>query len=134
MARATGPILIVDDEPKIRKVLRQMLEDLGYRCLEARNARQMLERVGDSMPQAVLLDIQMPGLDGRQALRLLKQRSPATPVIMITAYPEYGPAQEWAGLGASDYLVKPFTLERLKESLEKTIGDRRGNGEQRKTT
>jgi CheY-like chemotaxis protein len=106
-------VLIADDSMVIRAVLRQHLEEEGYRVLEAVNGPNAIEMVRHHRPDMVLLDIEMPGLNGHEVLRRLKadEELQDTPVVFLTA--TTGSEQLVAALraGAQDYLKKPFDQE-----------------------
>ena len=119
-------VLIVDDEPLARQRLRDLLGEVGGHDLvgEATNGAEAIERAHELAPDAVLLDIQMPVLDGLEAARHLSTFDPAPAVVFCTAYDAHALAAFEAR--AVDYLVKPIRRERLAEALERA---RRFNGE-----
>ena len=106
-------ILVVDDEPSVRTALQRALRLDGYDVALAGDGEEALAAVAAASPDAVLLDVLMPRLDGLQVCRELRRRGDHTPVLMLTA--RDGVADRVAGLdaGADDYLVKPFHLEEL---------------------
>ena len=112
-----GVILIVDDELKIRQVLQGFLELHGFKTLAAGSGEEALEICQRSNPTIVLLDINLPGLNGLQTLEALKELKPSLPVIMITALEEEDVLQEALTRGANDYILKPFNLEYLETTL-----------------
>lgn len=105
-------ILVIDDDPKITDFLRRALAYEGYRVDTAGDGPGGLLRARDHPPDLVILDVMLPGLDGREVARRLRAGGD-TPVLMLTARDEV--ADRVAGLdaGADDYLVKPFALEEL---------------------
>jgi two-component system, LytTR family, response regulator len=110
--------LIVDDEPIARKILREELEllDSVQSICEAENGEAALLAIGSSKPDVVFLDIQMPGIDGFEVLKLLKGgHVPA--FVIVTASDEY--AIRAFDAGAIDYLLKPITQQRLIQSVER---------------
>ena len=111
----TGPveILVVDDEPALRTSLRRALLLDGYRVDLAEDGEQALGRVATRPPDAIVLDVLMPGIDGLEVCRRLRAGGDRTPILMLTALD--GVHDRVAGLdeGADDYLVKPFALEEL---------------------
>lgn len=118
--------LIVDDEPVARRVLREELELLpGITVLgEAENGRQALERIREWSPDLVLLDLQMPGLDGFGVVAALD--GPATPsIVIVTAFDQH--AIRAFEAGAVDYLLKPVSHDRLVRCLDR-VRSRRSNG------
>jgi CheY-like chemotaxis protein len=107
------PILLVDDDPEMRAVVRDFLAGAGFRVLEAADTEALLALVPRVEPAAIILDHELPGDWGLEVLPLLRQQHPHIPVIVITAFG--GPrlratAEE---LGAAGYLDKPFRLARL---------------------
>ncbi|MBC8646457.1 MAG: response regulator, partial [Thermoanaerobaculia bacterium] len=111
-------VLIVDDDESIRKLLRFELEPYGIRILESENGRNGLELARREKPDAILLDVLMPGLDGWQTLRTLKE-SPETrsiPVMMLSVVEDRAVGLSF---GAFDYLLKPLNRADLFESLER---------------
>ncbi|MDP2791227.1 MAG: response regulator [Rectinemataceae bacterium] len=123
MASATRTILVVDDDPSIRKVLSLGLERLGYNIRLAVNGQEGLNLVagGEVDPDCILLDIRMPLLSGREALPKLRELKPLTPVIMLTAYNDLATGLEAMKNGAFDYLVKPSRLEHIAETIARAI-------------
>ncbi len=115
-------IMAVDDEQGILRLLKRSLEPEGYDVILADNGTVALELFEEHMPDLVILDIMMPGLDGFQVLDLIRQRS-NVPVIMLTAKREVSTARDALGLGADDYVRKPFytqeLLARIKAKLRR---------------
>jgi len=108
-------ILIVDDEPHIRQMMRLTLEAAGYQVDEGADGQAGLDRFGDgSAYDAVMLDQRMPGLDGLETLRQIKQRAPEACVVMVTAYASIELAVDAMRMGAADFLRKPMTPETLR--------------------
>lgn len=110
-------ILIVDDEPNVRLVLRTALEPVGYRVDEAGDGTAALERVAELAPDLVLLDLQMPLMNGMTTLGRLRASGRDVPVVIITAHGSVPSAVEAMKLGAIDFLQKPLTPERLRETV-----------------
>jgi two-component system response regulator MprA len=107
-------ILVVDDERAVRESLRRALVLQGYEVELASDGAEALERLAaDGQPDAVVLDILMPGIDGLEVCRRLRQRGNSVPVLMLTARDAVGDRVEGLDAGADDYLVKPFALEEL---------------------
>jgi two-component system KDP operon response regulator KdpE len=113
-------ILIVDDEPRLVTFMRVNLEAEGCRIISADNGRKALERVREDMPDAVLLDIMMPGLDGFETLRRLREFS-AVPVVILTAKDEEDDRIRGLELGADDYIGKPFSHRELVSRLRAVL-------------
>ena len=118
-------ILIVDDEPRIRDLIREHLQHAGYDCLEAGDGTAALSTLAGESVDLVILDIMMPFMDGMTCLREMRTRKIMTPVIMLTARSEE--YDKLAGLesGADDYVVKPFSprelVARVKAVLSRTM-------------
>jgi two-component system, OmpR family, response regulator MprA len=107
-------ILVVDDERAVRDSLRRALELQGYEVELASDGAEALERLAaNGQPDAVVLDILMPGIDGLEVCRQIRRRGSGVPVLMLTARDAVGDRVEGLDAGADDYLVKPFALEEL---------------------
>ena len=113
-------ILIVDDEPLIRWSLKERLTQEGYRILEAETAAQAVERARDGI-DLVLLDFRLPDADGLEVLKRIKQASPDTLVIMLTAHSSIEMAVEAMRHGAYHFASKPFDLEEVALLVEKAL-------------
>lgn len=115
-------ILIVDDEEHIRRMIRLTLEAAGYEAGEAADGLRGLEAFGDGAGwAAILLDQKMPGMDGLETLRHMRERDPACRVIMVTAYASIELAVDAMKLGATDFLRKPMTPEMLRNAVRATL-------------
>ena len=112
-------ILLVDDEPDIREVLRLALADFGYRVLEAENGDQALHVFRDVQPPVVLTDIKMPGMDGIQLLQKIKNENPETEVIMITGHGDMDLAVRSLKNEATDFIIKPINVDVLEIALRR---------------
>jgi len=111
-------ILIVDDDASFRNMLALHLsESGGYDVTSAVNGEEALTLLTTHQPQAVVLDLMMPGMGGMEALRRMKAQHPGLCVVTVTAYEDLGGAHEVLALGAVDYLKKPFKLEHLDALL-----------------
>jgi two-component system response regulator MprA len=109
-------ILVVDDERAVRESLRRALELEGYEielAADGQEALQLLETNGDAQPDAVILDVLMPGVDGLEVCRRLRRRGNRVPVLMLTARDEIENRVAGLDAGADDYVTKPFALEEL---------------------
>jgi CheY-like chemotaxis protein len=110
-------ILIVDDEPHIRQMMRLTLEAAGHQVEEAVDGEAALDRFGDGRAyDVVLLDQRMPGRDGLETLRQIKVRAPDARVVMVTAYASIELAVDAMRLGATDFVRKPMTPETLRSA------------------
>ncbi|MFF4320547.1 response regulator transcription factor [Streptomyces sp. NPDC001568] len=106
-------ILVVDDEPAVREALRRSLAFEGYDVQTAVDGLDALERADAYAPDLIVLDIQMPRMDGLTAARRLRAAGGVTPILMLTARDTVGDRVTGLDAGADDYLVKPFELDEL---------------------
>ena len=110
-------LLVVDDEPAVREALRRALELEGYRVELAEDGADALARIAAGEPDAVVLDILMPLVDGLTVARRLRDQGSRVPILMLTARDSVGDRVAGLDAGADDYLVKPFALEELHARL-----------------
>jgi len=114
-------LLLVDDEESIQIVYREEFEDEGYQVISALNGAIALEKFKEEKPDLVILDIQMPGMNGVEVLRQMKMLDARVPVILSSAYQEF---KRDLGTWASDeYVVKSGNLDELKSAVRKLLGD-----------
>ena len=118
-------ILIVDDEWAITKLLSQKLSRKGYRCKEANSAEQALAKLRSNPTELLILDVKMPGRSGIELLPEIRGRYPDTAVIMATAIVETSVVIECMKQGADDYICKPFDLDEVALSVDRTLEKRR---------
>ena len=117
-------ILLVDDEAHILRLTELSIRKGNYEIITARNGLEAIECVTLHKPDLVIMDVQMPGMDGLQALQILKS-DPATakiPVIVLTARGHQLTRQEAEGLGASAFLTKPFSPTQLLAETQRILG------------
>jgi two-component system response regulator MprA len=124
-------VLVVDDERAVRESLRRALELEGYHVELAADGQEALDRVAaDGEPDAMILDILMPGIDGLEVCRRMRREGRRLPVLMLTARDEVENRVAGLDAGADDYVTKPFALDellaRMRALLRRTIG---GSGE-----
>jgi DNA-binding NtrC family response regulator len=117
-------ILVVDDDDVIRDTLCELLSG-NYSCQTANTAEEALARLEAQAFDVVLTDISMPGLSGMDLLNKVVQLYPRTAVIIISGISDEEQAQSLISLGAADYLLKPFRLEVVEESVRRAIEGRR---------
>jgi DNA-binding NtrC family response regulator len=122
-------ILIIDDEPKIRRILGLLLRDQGHQVFEAPDATSGLEALVEQSPDLILLDLSLPDLDGLEVLQRVRARDAETDVIVMTAYGTIRSAVEAIRGGAFDYLPKPFDNEELLLLVARVLQLRRLNAE-----
>ena len=120
-------ILVVDDEPAVRESLRRALRLEGYEVELAADGQEALDVVHANGPDAMLLDVSMPRLDGLETCRRLRTEGNGLPVLMLTARDEVSDRVAGLDAGADDYLPKPFALEELLARLRALLR-RSGNG------
>jgi putative two-component system response regulator len=119
-------LLIVDDEQVIREVLTEKLTTAGYACSTAGNSAEALRKIEtDHTFSLVLSDIDMPGQNGISLLKDIKTRNPEMDVVMVTGVVDVDTAIQSIRLGASDYITKPFNLEEVVLTVERTLEKRR---------
>jgi len=106
-------VLVVDDEPAIRRALRPPLMELGFQVSEASRGEEALQALRASAYDAVLLDINMPGIGGIETLKRIRTFAPRLPVLMLTVRDEEEDKVEALDLGADDYVTKPFSTREL---------------------
>ena len=119
-------VLVIDDEEAARRAVAEGLRELGWEVLEAGDGLSGLEAAVQGRPEVVLLDLRLPGLDGEQVLRRLRQTS-RVPLIVISAKREEDDRVAALDMGADDYLIKPFTVRELAARIRAVL--RRSEGE-----
>lgn len=126
LTRKGATVLLVDDEDQLRRVMKDLLERQGYTVVEARDGAQALDEVDRHAPDIVILDLNLPGVDGYAVLSQLRSR-PATrqiPIIVLTAKGDEDNEVRVLELGADDFLTKPFRAKALAARLESALGRR----------
>jgi len=129
-------ILVIDDEPLVVEVLKIMLEIKNYEIITASNGIEGIERSVREKPDLVILDILMPGMDGYQVCRKLKEdrKTMTIPVIMLTALGGQSAEKEKGySSGAYGYIFKPFDEEKLLKSVERALKYKGANSSKKKT-
>jgi DNA-binding response OmpR family regulator len=114
-------ILIVDDEDTLRTLVRAELEERGFYVDEAGDGDEALEKMKDTRYTLVILDIKMPGTDGLEVLRIIREQNLADKVIMLTGVNELKIARDTLQLGANDFLTKPYEFKTLLACMERVI-------------
>jgi two-component system, NtrC family, response regulator AtoC len=117
----TYKILVIDDEPLNLDLLDQELSELGYSIAKARDGNEGLNKIAEISPDLVLLDYQMPGMNGLEVLSEIRQRAGDLPVVMITAYGTIERAVEAIKCGADDFVTKPFDPDHLSVVVKKAL-------------
>ena len=119
-ANAERRVLIVDDEPNLVDAIRMYLEMEGYVILTAMSGREAIEKLRDLLPDLIVLDVMMPGMDGFETLREIRKVS-NVPVIMLTARGEEDDKVRGLRLGADDYVPKPFSQRELSSRVQAVL-------------
>ena len=112
MTAAPLKILVVDDEPPIRKLLRMGLTTQGYEVLEASNGKTALELLGKK-PDLIILDLGLPDIAGHELLRMIRARDESVPIVVLSSRSDEVGKVQALNLGADDYVTKPFGMEEL---------------------
>ncbi len=112
-------ILLVDDEESIHLLYREELEEEGYEVHSALSGEEALEKLNIISPDLVILDINMPGMNGIDVLRRLKEINQKLPVILSSAYQEF--KQDLASWASDDYIVKSSNLDELKNAVQRHL-------------
>ncbi|HCE68280.1 MAG: Fis family transcriptional regulator [Geobacteraceae bacterium GWC2_55_20] len=114
-------ILIIDDDTSLRRVLEYNLQEAGYAVAAAASGEEGLRLFDEVAPALVITDMKMPGMDGMQVLKAVKERSPETLVIIVTAFGTVDIAVEAMKSGAHDYITKPFNRDELRMTVAKAL-------------
>ena len=120
-------ILIVEDEPKSIKWIRDILQVSGYSTIEATNGKQGVEFAKANKPDLILMDVQMPVMDGLEATRILKADTTTRniPVIALTSYAMIGDKEKFLRVGCDGYLAKPVDIDLLLDAISKFLPNTR---------
>ncbi len=113
-------VLVIDDEPPIRKLLRMGLTSQGYDVLEASNGKAGLEMLGQN-PNLVILDLGLPDFQGFDLLRMIRARNESVPIVVLSSRGDEAGKVEALDLGADDYVTKPFGMEELLARMRAAI-------------
>ncbi len=117
----TAKILVIDDDTSLRRVLEYNLQEEGYEVEAAASGEEGLKLFRQLLPDLVITDMKMSGMDGLQVLKSIKESSADTLVIIITAFGTVDVAVEAMKAGAYDYITKPFNREALKLTVKKAL-------------
>lgn len=116
-------VLVVEDDPSLRRLYEAEFEEEGYRVETASTGEEAVSRMEEAAPDAVVLDIRLPGMNGLDLLRLLLQKHPEVAVVLNSAYPGY--KQDFASWSADGYVVKSSDTTELKAVVAGALGARR---------
>ena len=123
-----GLVLVVDDEPDVRKVVRMTLEKSGYDVVEAEDGAKAIEEIkkGENsiLLNLIVTDIRMPNMNGIDVINYYKKEWPSVPIIVLTGFPDLEMATTMFQHGVSDYLVKPVEADKLRASVAKALEQR----------
>ncbi|MFC3886394.1 response regulator [Bacillus songklensis] len=114
-------ILIVDDQFGIRILLTEVLQKEGYQTFQAANGFQAIDIAKQNAPDLVLLDMKIPGMDGIEILKRLKEHDQSIKVIIMTAYGELDMIQEAKDLGALTHFAKPFDIDEIRQAVRQYL-------------
>lgn len=114
-------ILVVDDAAFMRVRCAKLLKENGYSVIEAGNGAEAIKVYGEAKPDAVLMDITMPEMDGLTALKEIKKIDPRARVAMVTAMGQQAMVMDALKSGARDFVLKPFQTDRMLEALKKLL-------------
>jgi two-component system KDP operon response regulator KdpE len=120
MSAAPIKVLVIDDEPPIRKLLRMGLTTQGYEILEASNGKMALEKLGEE-PALIILDLGLPDIQGHELLRTIRARNEAVPIVVLSSRGDEAGKVQALDLGADDYLTKPFGMDELLARLRAAL-------------
>jgi len=123
--KSEGLVLVVDDEPDVRKVVRMTLEKAGYDVLEADDGIKAIEEIkqGENslLLNLIITDIRMPNRDGIDVINYYRKKWPSVPLIVLTTFPDLDMAIGMLHHGVVDYLVKPVEAEKLRAAVAKAL-------------
>ena len=113
MSASPPKVLVIDDEPPIRKLLRMGLSAHGYEILEAPSGRIALEQLEQEKPDLVILDLGLPDIQGLDLLRMIRSRNESVPIVVLSSRGDEAGKVQALDLGADDYVTKPFGMDEL---------------------
>jgi two-component system chemotaxis response regulator CheY len=124
-----GGVLVIDDEPDVRRVIRLTLEKAGYYVVEAEDGEQAIQVLNEGehpmVLDVILTDIRMPRINGLEAMTYFQREYPSVPLIVLTGFPDLAMAVRLLNRGISDYLVKPVEHEKLTRAVAEALAQRR---------
>jgi len=127
-----GLVLVVDDEPDVRKVVRMTLEKAGYDVVEAEDGEKAIAEIKKGehsiLLNLIITDIRMPNMNGIDVLNYYRKEWPSIPIIVLTGFPDLDMATTMLQHGISDYLVKPVEAEKLRAAVAKAFEQREVRG------
>ena len=120
MSAAPLKILVIDDEPPIRKLLRMVLSTQGYEILDAPDGKTALELMNDN-PDLVILDLCLPDIQGHELLRVIRARNDSVPIVVLSSRGDEAGKVQALDLGADDYVTKPFGMDEMLASIRAAL-------------
>jgi two-component system chemotaxis response regulator CheY len=124
-----GGVLVIDDEPDVRRVIRLTLEKAGYDVVEAEDGEQAIQVINEGehpmVLDVILTDIRMPRINGLEAITYFQREYPSVPLIVLTGFPDLAMAIRLLNCGITDYLVKPVEREKLMSAVANALAQRR---------
>lgn len=130
MSALKNQVLVIDDEPAIRKLLRTGLSTQGYEITDARNGRTALEALEGEPPDLIILDLGLPDMSGHELLRLIREKHEHVPILVLSSREDERGKVEALDFGADDYVTKPFgmneLLARMRAALRHRIAEQVG--------
>ena len=119
-------ILIVEDDPKNLKLIRDLLQVSGYSVLEASDGKQGVEMAKEKNPDLILMDIQMPVMDGLEATRILKaeRETNKIPIVVLTAYAMRGDEEKMREAGCDGYITKPIDTRKFLKKISEYLSEK----------
>jgi two-component system KDP operon response regulator KdpE len=117
-------VLVVDDEPSLRRLLRMSLTAQGYHVLEASTGQDAIERLARETPEVVLLDLGLPDMDGLEVIRRMRSAGARTPIIVLSSRGDERGKVQALDLGADDYVTKPFGMGELVARIRTALRHR----------
>ena len=116
-------ILVVEDNPKNLKLVRDVLTHSGYEVIEATSGEDGVRLAGEACPDLILMDLQLPGIDGAEALRQIRanDRNPGVPVVAVTAFAMHADREQVSSAGFDGYIEKPISTRALPEVVRRYV-------------
>ena len=116
-------ILVIDDEPSIRFLLNEFLTDIGYECIEAERAIKGIEVLKREKIDLIILDIQLPQMNGLEAIQKIREINKDVPVFMLTAFSNMKSVVENLGVSIQGFIPKPFDIYQLEIEIKAQFGE-----------
>jgi len=116
-------VLLVEDHPELLEILTWQMESMGFSVIAANNGKEGVKKAIEENPYLILMDIMMPGMDGREATRIIRSNSETQdiPILAATVLSKESDLKSCIEAGCSDYIVKPFTTQELRDKIQDFI-------------